>query len=229
MLSVALMTLILADAASVLTIVYWTCMVVGGGLLVFSAMGGDGSDADVDVDVDVGGGFDMHADFDAHAGDFDAHVDAADAVHGGAAWLATWFSLRFVVFFVAVFGTLGVVLTHLTSVGPSMTLLLSGVGGAAVGQGVHQLFRVIRKTSGDSTPQISDYVNRLGRVTIQIVDPDKGEVALQVRGTQRYVPAIVAGADGRFSVGDEVVVVAYRAGVAQVISKAEFERRTRRS
>jgi hypothetical protein len=89
---------------------------------------------------------------------------------------------------------------------------------------VHQLLRALQRHAGNSTPQPQDYVNRLGRVTIGINGGAAGEVALQVRGGERYVPAVASGADARFAVGDEVVVVAYRSGVAEVVSRPEYER-----
>ncbi len=224
--------LAVSDAAAVLTAVYWGGLIIGGGLLLVSMLGA--SDSDVDVDTDAGFDFDVDADadidFDVDADadlDVDVDVDAAHAVEGGAAALATWFSMRFVVFFAAVFGAVGVILTHLTSTGLWPTFVLALVAGLVVGQGVHQIIRQIRRTSGDSAPRPQDYVHRLARVTVAITHPDKGEVALQVRGTRRFVPAVTSGAGRRFDVGDEVVVVGYRAGVAQVVSRAEFEQESR--
>ena len=220
-----------------LTSTYWFCLIVGGGLLVVAAVGGHGSDADVDVDTDFDADFsaDVHADFssDVHA-DADTDVDlgaahaghAADA-HDGALALSKWFSVRFVVFTVATFGVVGVVLTHLSTIGQNATLAISIIAGLAVGQAVHRLFRLIKATSGDSAPRPGDYVSKLARVTIAIVHPDKGEVALHVRGSERFVPAVAEGERQKFDSGEEVVVIAYRGGVAQVVSREEFERRYR--
>lgn len=223
--------LILADLVGVLTAAYWGGLIVGGGLLLVSMMGG--ADSDVDVDTDAGFDFDADADFDLDVdvdadADFDVDVDTdvAHAAHGGAAALVTWFSMRFVVFFVAVFGAVGVILTHLTTLGTTTTFVTALLAGLVVGQAVHQAFRAIRRTSGDSTPRPQDYVNKLARVTIAISHPNKGEVALQVRSARRFVPAVASGAVQSFSVGDEVVVVGYRAGVARVVSRAEFEQQS---
>ncbi len=238
---------LLADAAA-LDIAYWGALIVGGGLLLVSIIGGSHADAGVDAhtgvdfdadvhmaDLDLDADFDVDADFDIDgAADFDVDVgtdidtDIAHASHaagGGAAALATWFSMRFVVFFLAVFGAVGVILTHLTAVGRTATLVVALVAGVAVGQAVHQMFRTIRRTSGDSTPSPRDYVNKLARVTIAIHHPRKGEVALHVRGTRRNVPAVADDARASFAAGEEVVVVGYRAGVARVVSRAQFEQR----
>ena len=224
---------LLAEIGAALTTAYWACLIVGGGLAVLSALGG--SDSDVDVETDVGFDVEADADFDFDADtefeiDADAEIDMgthADVAHAGhaAADLSTWFSMRFVVFFAAVFGAVGVILTHMSEQGVGATAGLAIVGGLVVGQGVHQLFRYIRQTSGDSKPQPRDYVNKLARVTIAIMPPNKGEVALQVRQTRRYAPAVASGETAGFQVGTDVVVVAYRAGVARVVSREEFERK----
>lgn len=223
--------MVVADAHGALVAAYWICLIVGAGLLLLSACGGAGHS---DVDVQGATGMDFHADADvsvdpsAAGADIHADVGHADVGHAGhaheAAALSTWFSMRFVVFFLAMFGAVGVILTYFTSLQASMTCGLALAGGAIIGQAAHQIMRLIQRTSGNSTPQPVDYVNKLARVTIPVKHPDQGEVVLQVRGGERYVPAIAAGGVKDFSTGDEVVVIGYRAGVAQVISRTEFER-----
>ena len=206
---------------AVLTTIYWACLIVGGGLMLLSMLGGE-SDADVSVDTDIDVDFDADVDLDVDADG----VDVSHA-HAEAAALSTWFSMRFVVFFVAIFGAVGVILRHLTALETGLAFIVALITGLVVGQVAHHVFRVIRRTSGDSTPRPQDYVNRLARVTIAITPPNKGEVAIQVRSARRFVPAVASGEVPGFNAGDEVVVVGYRAGVAQVISREEFERKAR--
>lgn len=210
---------------------YWFCLILGGGLLLISVLAGHGSAADAGVDAAAHVGWDTHVDAGVPA-DFApdaAHADLPHgaAAHGAAMGLSSWFSLRFVVFFLAAFGAVGVALTHLTPVGAGAVFALALGGGVAVGQGAHQLFRYILRTSGDSAPRPWDYVNKLGRVAVTINGAAKGEVELHVRGGTRRVPAVAADAARRFPAGDEVVVIGYEAGVAQVVSRAEFEQRFR--
>jgi membrane protein implicated in regulation of membrane protease activity len=226
----------LADAAYALTAAYWICFIVGGGLLLVSVLGG-GDHGSVDVHADTG--FDFHADTDAHvefdaggatAADADLHVDTGhfDAGHAhGVAGVATWFSMRFVVFFLAIFGAFGLVLSYLTRASVWTGFGVALVAGLVVGQVVHQVFRAIQRGSGNSTPQPQDYVNKLARVTIPIRHPDPGEIVIQVRSAERYLPAVACGTDRSHGAGDQVVVVGYRGGVAQVISRQEFEQQTR--
>ena len=194
---------------------YWICLILGGGLIAISSLGGGGADADVDVDVD----FDVDADVDV---DLDAEVE-----HGGelasAGSLATWLSIQFVVYFMAMFGVVGVALTSLSDHSPSAIGLASVVAGLLVGQAVHQIIRSIRRSSGDSTPQPRDYINKIARVTIAVSRTGKGEVAVRVGRADRYIAALAKHADAKFERGAEVAVVAYHGGVADVVSKQEFE------
>lgn len=225
----------MAQTQSVLIAAYWVCLIVGGGLLLFSTFvgnnGGADHGADFGADTDFGSA-DAGADVDlgtASAGDAHTGPDAfghgahGHMGHGHAVSLAKWFSLRFVFFFLAVFGLLGVALTHLTNVGSNGVLAAATVGGLIFGQGTHQLLRQLARSSGDSTPQIQEYVNRPARVTIRIVPPKKGEVALRIGQGERFVPAVSAREGVSFPTGREVVVTAYENGVARVVSREEYE------
>ena len=68
-----------------------------------------------------------------------------------------------------------------------------------------------------------DYVDQPGRVTIAIAPPSRGEVALQVRGRERYVPAAAQRGDDKFDVGSKVVVVGFDNGTVEVVSEKEHE------
>jgi membrane protein implicated in regulation of membrane protease activity len=197
----------LAAGFAAMTTVYWICLIVGGGLLLISTVMGGHGHADAHGDVSMDSGMDAHT----------------DAVHGHAGSLAGWFSIRFVVFFLAVFGMIGVALSLLTKLGGAAVLASALGGGLLVGQCVHQLMRSLHRNSGDSTTQPGDYVNKLGRVTIRIEPPQKGEVAVQIAQGERFLPALSRRADRAFRVGEQVAVVAYRGGIAEVVSREEFE------
>lgn len=243
----------LLAAASALAAVYIVCLIVGGGLLAVSTIFGHHSDTDVDTSLDADVGVDFHADVDADlapdldvgadvdvdvagdvdiAGDvdvgpdLDVHADA-EALHADHAAagisLATWFSIRFLVYFTATFGVVGTVLTYMTSVGTGAVLLLAIASGLVVGQGVHQTLRYLQRTSGDSTATVRDYLNRTARVTIAIGQGQRGEVALQVRGRERFVTATAERRNDHFDIGDRVAVVAFANGTARVISQDEYD------
>ncbi len=227
---------------------YWICLIVGGGLVTLSVLAGAGSGADIDADVDfdLAPDVDFDADVDlASAADVDAadvadiaagtdaHVfdaphaagDAGEAMTAAGAGfsLASWFSMRFVVFAAATFGFIGVVLTYLSELGPAATLAISAIAGIVVGQIVHQIIRAIRMNAGNSVTTSADYINRPARVTIAVRHPHKGEIALSVRGTQRYIPAVTRREKTEFSIGDTAYVIAYRGGVAELVTPKEYE------
>ncbi len=197
---------------------YLICLIVGGGLLLVSTfLGGD-----ADVDVDGGADFDFDADPDI---DFDGDVDLDADVAADAPGLSItdWFSTRFLVYFAAAFGLVGTVLTYTSAMGSTAILVSALVGGVIVGQLVHQVFRALRKTSGNTQTTRRDYVNRRARVTIAIEPPRRGEVALRVRGRERFVPSTSQRSDDRFVVGDSVAIVAFDNGTAEVVSLREYE------
>ncbi len=208
-----------AGVVSGLVSAYWICLIVGGGLLVISVFIGGDADGDIggDVDVDV----DVEANFDI---DTDAGVETGlETQHHGAGDLTTWFSTRFLVYFAAMFGVIGVALTHMSTVGPWWTLAWSVAGGLVSGQGVHQLLRTLKKNSGDSKPRRADYMNKSARVTMAITPPKMGEVAIQVGRAQRYIASKSKRADTSFKVGDTVAVVDYQNGICEVVSKEEYD------
>jgi hypothetical protein len=234
--------LTLADIWSTLSAAYWVCLIVGGGLLTISVLGAFGGhadadfdvSADADVDLDGVGGFDVGHDFDmghdvdiGHDVDLSHDVDAGhdfEAAHyGSISSVSTWFSMRFLVFFVAAFGAIGAIFTHLSDITAPVILLVALAGGMIIGQVAHQTFRTIRRTSGNSAVQVRDYLNKPARVTVTINPGQRGEVALSVSDAERFVPAVSKREDTGFRVGDQVYVVAYRAGVAEVISRQEYE------
>ncbi len=208
----------LLAATGMLQMVYIICLIVGGGLLVISTfLSGDsevGADADVEMD------FDADADVDVEA---DAHVEGADVAAAGGLSLANWFSMRFVVYFIAAFGLIGTALSYTSEMVATPVLIWSVAGGLVMGQAAHQTMRLLKRSSGDGTTSASDFVDKLGRVTLAIEPPQRGEVALQVRGRERFVPAKARRNDDRFEVGADVMIVAFNNGTAEVVSKKEYE------
>jgi hypothetical protein len=216
---------------------YWICLITGGGLLVISTLSGAShlGSADVDVDFDIDADVDFDADFDVDMDipdDFDVDITHAHEAVGAAEHLAaadsaislsSWFSLRFVVFATATFGFLGVALTYLSDLTDPATAGIAIIGGIAVGQIVHQIIRKIRRNSGNSAPMPSDYLKKSVRVTMVIEHPNKGEVALKLRNAERFIPAVTRRPQTSFKVGDQAFIIAYRGGVAEVVSKKEFD------
>jgi hypothetical protein len=83
--------------------------------------------------------------------------------------------------------------------------------------------RILKRTGRGSEVAADDFLNKLARVTINIDPPRQGEVALSVHTGERFISAVARRPDDRFKVGDKVVVVTFRNGVAEVVSREEFE------
>jgi hypothetical protein len=217
----------MTSIATLILAAHWTtgfyvvALTVCGGLLLISmALGGeadsDGADFDGgDLDVD-GGDLDLDA-------DVDTELDGMHADGGSMMGLSTWFSMRFVVYFGAMGGGVGTVLSLMTDASPIVVALWAVPAGLVVGQIVHQTLRHLKKTGGNSETRASDYVNQAARVTVSIDAGRRGEVALHIRATERFLSARAQRDDGTFAVGDRVVVCAYTNGVAEVVSREEFE------
>ena len=204
---------------STLVVLYIIALIVGGGLLLFSVLwGGHGSS---DVQADLSGGVELPA----HApADLNHGVDVSH--HGGGLGLslASWFSMQFAVYFLAMFGLIGTTMTFVSKARPGVVLTSAVLGGILVGQLVHQALRALKRTGGgrdDLTTE--DFLNRPARVSVTIESSRRGEVAIPTRTGERFLAAVARRGDDRFKVGDSVVVVGFNNGVAEVISRVEYE------
>ncbi len=190
---------------------YIASLIIGGGLMFVSTFLGSDADADIEFgDVDA---------------DFDLDVDAdADIPHDPSAMsLAAWFSMQFVVYFLAAFGLIGVVLTYMSDASTMFVAIVAIIVGIAVGQTAHHTFRYLKQSGSDSAPTTADFHARPARVTMMVQPSQRGEVAVMVRGRERFVPARPKHPDQSFNVGDAVVIVCYEAGTADIISKEEHD------
>ncbi len=203
-----------------LATVYIIALIVGGGLLLLSLfMTGHGS---TDVHADLSGDLGMSG--HAPAGDLHQGGDMGHHTGGGHGLpLASWFSLQFAVYFLAMFGLIGTTLTFAGKVGPVAVLTSALVGGFIVGQLVHQTLRALKRSGVGSDLTAEDFLKRPARVSIAIDPPRRGEIAVTSRSGERFLPAVSRRGDDRFKVGDRVVVVGLSHGVAEVLSKEEYD------
>lgn len=224
--------ILLADGALLwvgsvpLMTVYIVSLVVGGGMLVISSLFGGHAGTDVQVDGGLDFSTDVHADLPS-----DVHVDPSGGADGGLdggfghghEWfsLTSWFSISFVVYFLAVFGLVGTSLTLFSNIQSSAVAALAALCGLIAGQAVHQLLRFLRRTSGNSAPSVVEYVNRPARVTVAIHGRNKGEVAVCVRGGTRFIPAVARQTGDHFDKGDTVFIIGLNDATAEVVAQDE--------
>lgn len=196
--------------------IYIICLILGGGLLLLSAtFSGHHGDASFDAHPSGDASFDQ--------GSADIHHDVATNGHHSTFTVANWFSVQFAIYFIAVFGLIGTTLTYASTTSAQTVMAASMIGGIVVGQGVHQTMRYLKRTGCSSEVAAEDFLNKPARVTINIDPPRQGEVALSVNSGERFVCAVARRPDDKFRVGDRVVVVTFRNGVAEVVSREEFE------
>lgn len=210
-----------ADFFTILISAYWLCAIAGGGLILMTILLGETGGDSSHTDVSAGG---LDADIDADFADAD-FTDMTAETGPHALSLSSWFSLRFLLYAAATFGVVGLVFTYFGELSRGAVLAVALVAGLLVGQGVHQLFRLILRSSGNALTRAGDYVQRVARVTVAIEPDESGEVALDVRGTERYLSARAVGAVRSFAVGSEVIVTGYRAGVLHVVAREELQNR----
>ena len=202
---------------------YVGALVVGGGLLVVSAvLGGKDLDADHDVELDADADVDADLDADADAdADHDGHVGVGDAL-----WLPV-LSIRFWTFFLAFFGLTGLSLEGLRVGGLvgapwGVVLALSIVAGFVSGWVVSRIVQQLKqaKVSSEVVPE-HDYAGKAAEVLLDVAPGDPGLVRLDVKGVSVDVTAVLASPEvGPLRRGSKVIVLAYEQGKVRV---APFE------
>ncbi|GAA5511362.1 hypothetical protein Dcar01_00069 [Deinococcus carri] len=167
---------------------YLLCLIVGGGLLAASLLGGH------------------HGDPGGHGLDH-----TSDTHNGGAGDLASWFSLRALVSFAAFFGLAGVVggAAGLTGAG---RLVVALVTGGVVGAFTAVAFRLAR-ARGEVSGAATRLTGRTGQVLVPPAPGRPGKVALTVGG---QIEHILARSDDPLRAGDAVIVIGTEAGVLDV-------------
>lgn len=204
---------------AVLIAVYIISLIVGGGLLLLSLLVGGNGNADVHADVS------SDLDMAGHTpGDLDHPVGGDHSIEGGhGISLASWFSIQFVVYSLAIFGLIGTTMAFVAKADPRTVLAFAVLGGVLIGQLVHQALRALKRSGGGSDLTAEDFLKQPARVTIAIEPLRRGEIAVATRTGERFLAAVSRRSDDRFKVGDRVVVVGLSNGVAEVLSKTEYD------
>lgn len=188
--------------------IYLFCAIVGGGLMVFSAvsagMGHGHGDADLDFDSDT----------DASASDFDN-----GGQKGGFENLVAWIpftSLRFWIFALGTFGLMGWVCTFFNLSKEPTIAIASGATGFAVGTTVSILWRLFTtKMTGDYIGA-NDFCGVEGRVLVTVSPNSLGKVRVTVKGD--IIDLIAKNREGlTISQNANVVVTDFEDNIAYVM------------
>lgn len=192
------------NQGTVLT-VYIVAAILGGGLIVFSALGGLHAQGDLDV------GDPGHADVGDHGGDGHHGHDSEGA---GAFWLP-FFSLRFWTYAVGTFGLLGCLLTLFTPTPAPTVALVSAATAAVMGTVASVVVRMLVRADRSSAAGLDDFYGVEGRVTVPVRPGLPGKVRVTVKGD--VIDLIAVGAsDEEIEAGTPVVVVDMEGSTARV-------------
>ena len=192
---------------------YIVSAIVGGGLILLSALGGisqglmDGLDASTDFDTDHEIDFDNDISVDAdHDLSLENHGDMASDLAPTADFWLPFLSLRFWVYAFGGFGVIGTLFTVLGLANPVVTLW-SAIGfGAAIGTTVAFIIRKIKVSEVDGQVREKDFLGVSAQLTVAPRNGEPGKVRMTIKGETIDMLALPhQGAD--LERGEEVVVV----------------------
>lgn len=213
--------------------IYLIAAIVGGSLIVLSALGGGDSDHDLDADHDVDLAIDHDLDLDHDLdvdhdidldADHDLDVSAADAAHGPldvvdaeGIWLP-FLSLRFWTYFAAAFGLVGALLTWLGTLGALAVGLAAGGTGLAAGLAMAYTMRLLKAGEAHGQIKLSDYEGAEGHVRVSVGPGAPGKIRTRIRGEELDLIALPA-ADDTLPPGTPVMIIEMEGAVARVVRR----------
>jgi membrane protein implicated in regulation of membrane protease activity len=187
--------------------VYLFCAVLGGGLVLFSLVGGDSDDG-------------LAEGLEAEPG---AGTGASPTGMAGELLLG-FFRVRNLTFLLAAFGVTGL-LGHWLGLAPLLTAALATGLGLVSAMLVHGTFTWLRRTdSARNVLEDSDLEGSFARVVLPIAPGGRGRISCEASGQQLYLTARISGEAGApLPVGAPVVILRMEGGVAEVTSAPSLE------
>jgi membrane protein implicated in regulation of membrane protease activity len=188
------------DRVRLMTAIYGFFAVVGGVLALIMALGLGDTDTEIDLDADL---------------DFDA--DAGNGLSSGAgSVVASLLSFRTLVFVAAFFGVTGLVLP-VVGAGPVITLIAAISVGVFAGFLNDRLVHYVKRTSGGVGVEAIEMSGMPATVKLPVAHGRRGKVQIELDGRSvSMVAEPYIDGDRAWGVGDTVVVVEVRNGVARV-------------
>lgn len=187
---------------------YVISAIVGGGLVLFSALGGLGH-GHLDGDHDGSIGHEVNT-----GGVAGAAQDASDF------WLP-FTSLRFWTYLLGAFGVTGLVLTMFSGLWEPMVFGLSLGTGALMGLVASGVVRWLSKNETDASVGINDFMGAEARVLVATRADQPGKIRVQIKGDIIDLVAISdTGKD--IEAGEDVFVLAFENDRARIARKEDL-------
>jgi membrane protein implicated in regulation of membrane protease activity len=187
-------------------VLYVVTAIVGGVLVVLSAIGHGSEDAHLEHEVDLGHGVEGLAGHD----------------HGvpSETWIP-FFSLRFWTYFCAAFGVIGLLLTQFSLAAPAAAALWAIAGGLAAGLGVSYSIRLLRRSESSSAIREQDLLGVEARMLVGARESLPGKARLSIHGEDIDLVAIShTGAD--IPAGETVYVLSIENNTARVARREDI-------
>ena len=181
---------------------YLASLILGGGLLVLSVLGGEGAEADVDLDMEL---------------DLSVDTEGIEADVGADAAASKIFSLRGLIYTAFGFGATGSLLT-LVGVTLIPGLVASVVMGLVSGAMVNFVFNYLRRTDSGALLTDATFAGLEGRVVLPLAAESAGAVVVTRGGREVRLRALPHGSsDADPADWQRVMVVEMEDGVARVL------------
>lgn len=196
--------------------VYIVTAIIGGALIVLSALGGADADADADLDFDADADLDLDLDADA---DFDADHDVGhlDVVDAEGVWLP-FLSLRFWTYCAAGFGLVGAILTGVGSLTEPTIAIAAGTTGLVAGLAMAYTMRMLKAGEAHGHVGVRDYEGAEGRVRVTVGKATPGKIRARVGGEELDILALTEG-DEALPPGTPVMIIEMEGHIARVVPR----------
>ncbi|HXH59916.1 MAG TPA: NfeD family protein [Fimbriimonadaceae bacterium] len=206
--------------------IYIVLGVIGGGLMIVSAVTGL-FHGGVDLDHSPALEADHQIDFqhDVSTTEVTSHtIEVLHTLDGGVGfhdfWLA-FVSMRFVIYFMGVFGVMGMLLTFFTGWVEPAIFIWSAATALFIGYGGSFLYRMLGAEGVTSGVTASDYVGALGSVLVAPRNGALGKVRVTIKGDVLDLLALSEGEKG-LEKGDEIVVVSLEGNKVLVAKRTDY-------
>jgi membrane protein implicated in regulation of membrane protease activity len=187
---------------------YLFCLIVGGGLLLFSLLGYEG---------DAEGGSEL----EAHADAAEIEGDASASVEHGWGIAQEFFSIRSLFYLLAGFGATGLLLETLTAASSTTAFAWALITGLVAALMAGLVYGWLKRSESGMLPESSDHLVGLpAEVVLPVIEGRRGKVRLIAGGREIEMLARLYGAEDAACLRGSTVVIVDIEGDTALITPA---------